>query len=103
MKRLALVILLTASPAMVAAADCRFVDIDDPKFSIVMEPGATPVLTYNGKVERYSSTGTGTGMTVRVADSPDFDPRKQRAFDVHEFDGHTFLTWGADLLVEKCR
>lgn len=86
-----------------AAADCRFVDVDDPKFSIVMEPGATPVLTYDGKVERYSSTGTGTGMTVMVADSPDFDPRKQRAFDVHEFDGHTFLTWGADLLVERCQ
>ena len=101
--RALLVAAATLLSVSAAAADCRFVDVDDPKFSIVMEAGATPVLTYDGKVERYSSTGTGTGMTVMVADSPDFDPTKQRAFAVHEFDGHTFLTWGADLLVEHCQ
>lgn len=101
--RALLVAAATLLSVTAATADCRFVDIDDPKFSITMEAGSTPILDYDGTVERYSSTGTGTGQMVLVAESQDSDPAKSRSFAVHEFDGHTFLTWGADLLVERCQ
>lgn len=86
-----------------AASECRFVDIEHPDFSITFDERRNPVLNIAGKIERYDSGTAGTGMSRRVAYPRDGIDARAEAFEIHEFDGHTFLTWGADLLVKRCR
>lgn len=101
-KTVAALLLVAEGDLSATEKSCRFVDTDDPAFSIVLEPGAVPLVTYDGETQRYESTGTGTGMAVMLAYPPNGDESGVRAFAVHEYGGHTFLTWGSDLLVGQC-
>ncbi|MEC5322773.1 hypothetical protein [Aurantimonas sp. A3-2-R12] len=87
-----------------ASAECRFVNLKDDTVSVSFEQNDA-LLSIRGKTHRYSTGSVGTGMDRRVAYpmEPDEFEKGGTPFEVHEFDGHTFLTWGADLLVERCQ
>ncbi|MEP0150016.1 hypothetical protein [Roseibium sp.] len=100
--RALLVAAATLLSVSAATADCRFVDVEDADFFITFE-NAEPVVHVGDETQRYETTGVGTGISTRVAFTlDDVEFKNGRPFDVHEFDGHTFLTWGAELLVERC-
>lgn len=97
----AFAILTMIGPA--SAKDCRFVDVENPRLTITFNPGVEAVLKFKDHApEVYETMSAGTGMSSGGAWLKGSDATDVTTFNILDYDGHTFLIWGAGLLVEKC-
>lgn len=98
------VLALLGASILPASAEnaCSFVDVEDPTFAVSFEPGAKPVVSIDGKAEKWESESLGAGVMARRAIDPSNPDGAGYVFAIHEYDGKSFLVFGSQLLAETC-
>lgn len=99
---LAGLMVLASLSAAEAAEVCKFVSVDTPGFTIEIDEWLAPTTTLDGVVTKYASMSGGTGIPTRVAHDLSQENPETIVYMFHEYRGENFLTFGPDLLVEKC-